>query len=407
MDEIGVLAYLLPSSLQENNGMYELDGPGETLNDLKLSLMANQSDEIIISRVVAYLALVIRYARAWLFNEHSNQYAHSDLLWSIAIGQPADQALSIESKELFTRIGNLAWQLSMTEKSLNSKFVLDQWKSFQGNHFSSEYVECLIIPELAAQIHGFINSDNFDPRKPNIFLMIDVGAGTLDFSIFSVRISDDGLKNFNLFINSVQPHGVANFHRHRVNWWQKKLATHDEGKNTIQELEHIKMPTEFQGFYPTTYIEYINHVEVDLLNGALSPDLEYDGKITSQIYGCLIKSIKSDPVDGCRLLREIDFDGMEYFLCGGGSRHQNFKKINQLLQSPKGWSWLKLKQRILTIPSDIRVVGVKDDDYDRLSVAYGLSQLNFGAVIEVSAMPSLKDDNDSNWNSNYIDKDLC
>ena len=406
MDELGILSYLLPTSLQENQSEYSLDGEGESWNDLKLSLMANQQDSVIISRVVAYLALVIRYSRAWFFNNYSNQYSNSDLLWSIAIGQPADHALSFESRELFSRIGNLAWILSLSSESFNAHNILDKWELLKFKEIEVEDFDCLIIPELAAQIHGFVNSDNFDPKKPNIFLMIDIGAGTLDLSIFSVRIQDSGYKKFNLFINSVQPHGVANFHRHRVNWWQQELRSNELGVVAIQQLQSIKMPTEFQGFYPDSFLEYVSQVDVDFLNGALNPDLEFDKTIERQVNGCLLKSIKPDSSAG-RILAEKDFNGMEYFLCGGGSRHSQFKGIHKLLQQPQGWNWLKLKPRVLTIPASIRLEGVQNEDYDRLSVAYGLSLLDFDEVTQVEKMHSIRDDQISNWNVNYVDKDIC
>jgi hypothetical protein len=406
MDELGILSYLLPTSLQENQFVYSLDGAGESWNDLKLSLMANQQDSVIISRVVAYLALVIRYSRAWFFNNYSNQYSNSDLLWSIAIGQPADHALSFESKELFSHIGNLAWILSLSSESFTAQNILNRWELFKLKEIKVEDFDCLIIPELAAQIHGFVNSDNFDPKKPNIFLMIDIGAGTLDLSIFSVRILDSGFKKFNLFMNSVQPHGVANFHRHRVNWWQQELRQNELGVVAVQQLQSIKMPTEFQGFYPDSFLEYVSQVDVDFLNGALNPDLEFDKTIERQVNGCLLKSIKPDSFAG-RILAEKDFNGMEYFLCGGGSRHSQFKGIHKLLQQPQGWNWLKLKPRVLTVPSSIILEGVQNEDYDRLSVAYGLSLLDFDEVTQVEKMHSIRDDQISNWNVNYVDKDIC
>jgi hypothetical protein len=406
MDELGILSYLLPTSLQENQSEYSLDGEGESWSDLKLSLMANQQDSVIISRVVAYLALVIKYSRAWFFNNYSNQYSNSELLWSIAIGQPTDHALSFESRELFSRIGNLAWILSLSSESFNAHNILDKWESLKFKEIEVEDFDCLIIPELAAQIHGFVNSDNFDPKKPNIFLMIDIGAGTLDLSIFSVRIQDNGFKKFNLFINSVQPHGVANFHRHRVNWWQQELRSNELGVVAVQQLQSIKMPTEFQGFYPDSFLGYVSQVDVDFLNGALNPDLEFDKTIERQVYGCLLKSIKPDSFAG-RILAEKDFNGMEYFLCGGGSRHSQFKGIHKLLHQPQGWNWLKLKPRVLTVPASIRLEGVQNEDYDRLSVAYGLSLLDFDKVTQVEKMQSIKDDQISNWNVNYVDKDIC
>ncbi len=48
-------------------------------------------------------------------------------------------------------------------------------------------VEFDVVPELSAQIYGFLESDRFDKKVKNVFMIVDVGAGAVDSSVFHVK----------------------------------------------------------------------------------------------------------------------------------------------------------------------------------------------------------------------------
>ena len=99
---------------------------------------------------------------------------------------------------------------------------------------------------------------------------------------------------------------------------------------------------------------------------------------------------------------------MPYFLCGGGARHSFYEQIKPALQRPRGATWLNLVPKPLSLPANLRAEGVSRADYDRLSVAYGLSQLNLGTVNRIAPMKPLATvDHYSKWGDNYADKDFC
>jgi hypothetical protein len=402
-DGAGVMSYLLPTVLFEKNGFYSFDSDGVSHNDLKLSLMANPSDPLLCAKVAAYLSLVIQYSRSWLFEKYRDQYVSSEILWTLALGQPADQVTSSSSKLLFLQLGQVAWGLARKKAPISTYVAIDKWKSRDEKLLDTDEFHCLVLPELAAQIHGFVSSELFDPRLPNIFLMIDVGAGTVDASIFSVRKDKSGATNFSLFTNSVEAYGVANLHRYRIGWWQKMLSDLPAGKVCISDLQRIKLPTEYRGFFPPTFKEYLSGVELQFLNGALDPDEEFFSKINWQLVGEIFGKSKSK-----KLLGLSDIDGMPYFLCGGGARHAFYGKIKPSLQKPRGSTWLNLTPKALSFPKNLRAEGVTRSEYDRLSVAYGLSQLNLGMVKLVEAMtPLAAVDHYSKWGESYVDKDVC
>ncbi len=402
-DGAGVMSYLLPTLLIESDGAYSLSGEGIHLNDLKLAMMANPDDPVCCARVVAFLSLVIQHARAWLFQNYRDQYTSSEILWSLALGQPADQLTSVASKSLFRQIGQASWSLAALAEPLTCKRVLDVWNARQNDLSDTDEFQCLVMPELAAQIHGYVSSSLFDPRLPNIFLMVDVGAGTVDASIFHVKKDETGNTSFDLFTNSVESYGVANLHRFRVNWWQSKVANSPNGLQCAEDLQQIKLSTEYRGFFPASFKDYLQGVDVQFLNGAKSPDESFFDRINQQLVGEIFNRAKKR-----ELLSDKDINGMPYFLCGGGARHSFYEQIRPALQRPRGATWLNLVSRHLSVPAALRVEGVSRSDYDRLSVAYGLSQLNLGAVNRIAPMQPLATvEHYSKWSDNYADKDFC
>lgn len=402
-DGAGVMSYLLPTLLVESDGAYSLSGEGVHLNDLKLAMMAKSDDPVCCARVAAFLGLVIQHARAWLFQNHRDQYTSSEILWSLALGQPADQLTSATSKSLFHQIGHVAWSLANASGPISIERVLDVWSAGHKNQSDTDEFQCLVMPELAAQIHGYVSSSLFDPRRPNIFLMVDVGAGTVDASIFRVYKDETGTTSFNLFTNSVEAYGVANLHRHRVNWWQNNLANLPNGSKCVHELQQIKLSTEYRGFFPASFKDYVQGVDAQFLNGAKNPDESFFDRVNQQLVGEIFGRAKAK-----RLLGPNDIDGMPYFLCGGGARHSFYEQIKPALQRPRGATWLNLVPKPLSLPANLRAEGVSRADYDRLSVAYGLSQLNLGTVNRIAPMKPLATvDHYSKWGDNYADKDFC
>ena len=71
---------------------------------------------------------------------------------------------------------------------------------------------------------------------------------------------------------------------------------------------------------------------------------------------------------------------------------------------PSLYEWMRVKVRPLTLPKRLEAPGLARNDFDRLSVAYGLSFLNLGKVLKSvpkSVIPVTVSDS---WRDNYIDK---
>lgn len=415
IDSIGVSSYLLPTALLESpSGVYSLSGTGIRHADLKLAMLASLSDEWACARVCAFLALAIRLSRAWLYETKVDQYLRSDILWTLAIGQPADQAASKHHRRHFECLAKVAWYLAGIRSPIEAKAALRAWQR-RDELLLDDELEVRPMAELSAQIHGFVSSSHFDARLPNIYLLVDVGAGTLDASLFHVRKDSSGTVSFDFFTHAVELLGAANLNRFRLSWWVGQLrdvlqqinSSDDQLakclRSTVAELERMKVPTEFRGRYPNSYRDYLNGVETGFEGGAKDPDENFYQSVRNQVAGRVLYGAWKE-----RLLDQDAVRGMPFFLCGGGARHPLYAALKTRLQKTDGCTWLSAKPRDLALPTNMHAPGVANSDYDRLSVAYGLSQLNPGSFERVVAMkPKAVVSQETDWSISAVDKSVC
>ncbi len=171
--------------------------------DLKLSLLSHDDNPEHIERATAFLALVVRYVRGWLFSEHAEIYSNTKMVWTLVLGIPAaNYAADMENQALvdkFRLIAKAAWLAAGNDKEemligLITQAVSRAKELLAGDALKSEpkNVEVDVFPELSAQIYGFCVSQGFDEKAENIFMTVDVGAGTVDSSVFQVKKAKGG-----------------------------------------------------------------------------------------------------------------------------------------------------------------------------------------------------------------------
>ena len=84
-----------------------------------------------------------------------------------------------------------------------------------------------------------------------------------------------------------------------------------------------------------------------------------------------------------------------------------YQALEQRLASMPSYTWLKAKRCLMGVPRDLVADGVAAEEYDRLSVAYGLSRLEVGTVVKALPQPRLSIPPVNIWRDNYVDKDQC
>ena len=411
-DITGISGFLLPGYIYQAGSSWSLLGGESIFRNLKLDLIANLNSLIQQRRVVAFLAFVMRHSRAWMMEKYGAEYSNTDIYWSVRIGLPVANHLDTELKNVFEYLGRAAWILSF---QTGDKFDDDQVliaMSRAKNKLDMEIrpawdepEEVTIIPEIAAQIFGYVSSEGFDPQARNVFMLVDVGAGTVDTSIFRVT-KNRGKVNFQFITSSVEPNGTMNLNQFRLQWWLDELNRYSltesvpsELRESIKDALHI---TDSQVPLPNSIKDYVSSSFVKFTHPEFNPDeVFFYERLSPQIRGkTFLNAWKNHSFS------QTDLKDMPTYLCGGGMKMPYYQKLSQALEvSDPNCSWLRMKTRKINIPKQLRVEGLPQSDYDRLSVAYGLSLIDVGTIHE--HMPEVVErySNTPNYHDYYVDKD--
>lgn len=379
LDAPGVNAYLLPSRLFEQSGTFSLSNGTDVHRDLKLRFLANPTSSHLQETLVGFLALVIRRCRAWLFAAHADTLANRNILWKLVLGRAVDRVQNDQVGQIMAEILNAAWAVAGDVGVANRVTCNRELAKLRaGQAVGDDSLEVSVVPEFVAQIYEFVKSRQFDPRAKNIYLLVDVGAGTVDVSLFRVKPNEYGTWDFSQFTSVVEPNGVMNLHRTRLDWWTQQLSklAGTKSEELQGKIETIQSPTEQTQLIPEKYTGYFKGVQVQYSGGALSPDdTFYLNRLVAQVRGQGIqRTVQSKKVG------KVDLDKLPFILCGGGARLPLYGNVASALNSASEFKWLKAHRRELGKPGELEAPGLAEVDYDRLSVAFGLSFVDVGTV---------------------------
>ncbi|MBM3575823.1 MAG: hypothetical protein FJX39_08950 [Alphaproteobacteria bacterium] len=195
------------------------------LHSLKQGIMGNHADTSIESlaatfpnltrrcAAAAFLAYVIRYVRGWLLKNKTDYFVGRNSIWSVNIGLPAAQVNDPILLSAYRTTIAAALQMANIEGNISidtsNMFLSDPYvqKASQSNKAADE-MGVAVIPEVAAEVTGFSKSTH---ASPGSYLMVDVGATTLDVCAFNLQILRDG-SPLNMLSAVVNPLGVESFH---------------------------------------------------------------------------------------------------------------------------------------------------------------------------------------------------
>ena len=402
-DHEGIEKYLLPSRLFQTGSQFSLAGGSQCHRDLKLAFLAAPQDQNNQVRIVAFLALVIQRARAWLLTRHAQTYRRTQLFWKLSVGLPAAHFQDSNLFEPFAQLCAVAWAVAGQAGPVDEPTIASLLRQPHSATGSDQDAEVTVVPEIAAQIYGFVVSTSFDRSAKNIFLISDVGAGTVDASLFHVFPARGGKWDFEFFTSVVEPHGVSNLHRHRVDWWTESLQESLAPTELTQQLLQFKFQTDQQCNIPATFGNYFAGIKVNERKGAPNPDHDFYDRTLAQVRGRALWRTWKD-----NLLPQETLAGVPFFLSGGGARMTFYANLTASMnERPTGFSWLYATPRALTLPDDLVVDDIAKADYDRLSVAYGLSRLELGRVLKALPKPKLLPQPTAAWTDHYVSKDQC
>lgn len=179
---------------------------GDLQGNLKLPVIdMARTDECPIA-TLAYLALVIRYSRAFLYQnaEIGRKLVRRSLRWELNIGCPTEPHEDPGVVDVFRRIARTAWLLAAEERIM-AQDVLASW-SLADSAIDLE-AEPGVVPEFVAQIAGYLGSPQV---KEGLHALIDIGAATLDVATFNVVLQNDRASppRIPIFFSAVRPLGT-------------------------------------------------------------------------------------------------------------------------------------------------------------------------------------------------------
>jgi hypothetical protein len=417
--------YLLPSKIFLSGNFFHLNPKGQEFSNLKIKAISSDPTEKDIFALIAYMGLVIRHSRSYFFSSGlSKSYKQQRFIWRLNVGIPARTALKFDCNERFINISKAALLCSYGDtetisieeareafknvsKELTSKYFEKLPKEFQRamqdtvDFFNAEAVR--IFPEIMAQIHGFVRSNLWNNESNPHILVIDVGAGTVDISLCDVERSYLGEYLYTSKACMVEGLGVSNLVKYRVDKVLKASELLDQ-KNQTNLFNCLKLIEDinYAGVkVPSNIDEMFEGIVFEKNSANLNLDEDFIKLIRQIIWSktVLKASEKSKPNDQT-------WKPLPVFLCGGGSRMPFYMKIVEhfvLLRMAKAYFDLKKPPQ----PDDLFGIEI-GEEYDRMSVAYGLGYWDLGLFLpdfEKTEIQATGDDS-PRWSDDFVSKDM-
>ena len=182
---------------------------------------------------VAYLAFVIRYVRGWLFHNRAGLFRGRTPVWFVNLGMPAASYDDVRIAEPYRHVGAAALRLAMSDEPVTveatRRFLHDPSVAAAGpSEEVAKELGIAVIPETAAQMTGFSKSTR---RATGLYLLVDVGALTLDACMFRLNQNASTGDRFAFMEAEVRPFGVESFY-----WFQSEGKTEPEFR---KQCDHV------------------------------------------------------------------------------------------------------------------------------------------------------------------------
>lgn len=410
----GLERFLQPSFVVFNDGEFVLAGKGVRLDDLKLSLLECPVKYPVteFNRCCAFLALMIRKARGWLLTTQEAIYRHHQLNWFVNVGLAARSYQDNDKVLLFRRLAWAAANLAadqrfpiITEDAVNqyrelSRRVVDIHEPENIPHVEFPPDSIGVVPEVAAQIQGFMTSASWDWRNRPIMMLVDVGAGTVDTALFHVNPAQ---KKLTFYSSRVEPNGAMNLHRDRVSWLNKGVPNGPDFSVIHDYLDRIARPTGRLQPIPGDVTDYLPGYQLSNVKRNVDYQFRSD-KYRTQVAGSIneAKVKKGIGANGSQQLI-----GVALLLCGGGSRLPTYSTIADEINNTPGWQ-VSVEKTLMPVPLELKDVGWRLEEFDRISVAYGLSlQRDLEKIVRDIEVPDVTRYVATESSDRYVSKDQC
>ena len=376
--------YTLATKLWEEDGFFHLEPIGTAFPNLKMALFGEAVTSEAVLRATAFVALVIRHAKNWIWKHKADEFPGQIPLWQVNLGIPAR---NFENTRLVNRFEKIIWAgmvlaenyggaisradvtqaISVVETAQGGKGAMITVKNYGSVHHD----QINVYPEIAAQIFGFLRSEYRDPNQ-NSFMLVDVGGGTVDAALFHVAQQQDGEATFVFLASAVEPLGVYMLHRERIHWFTDQFSKIGTRPKTVEKLcaitNHHWMPDEIPGSI-SQYVTGVQYPEC-------TSDRAFYNSFSSMLWYNIIMAARKKATGGVAKGVRTQF-----LLSGGGRTIALYNKFIELINSQRSNSQLRLHSIAMGVPKALQAQHIGTSEFHRLSVAYGLSFRDIGSIV--------------------------
>lgn len=188
----------------------------------------------LIQATAAYLGYVIRHAKGWLLSNRSSLFRRRNPVWIVQVGLPAKSCDETHLAIAYRRMALAGMHLSQSSNEITFSDAAemlgrdDVVRASTSNKRSLEQ-GVAVFPEIAAATTSFSKSND---RANGLYLIVDVGAMTMDVCAFYLSRKQDG-DTYSVFAADVRPLGVEARH-----WFLQNGRSDDAFRTQISRCLH-------------------------------------------------------------------------------------------------------------------------------------------------------------------------
>lgn len=301
-----------------------------------------------------FIALVLRYVRAWVFERHGGKIGTNQIRWQLNIGAPSNGLEVARLKAAYERLGCTAWALSQRPAGdmLGSSAILTEaWKPGQ---LPEGLTDLHVVPEFVAQMAGYVQSPQ---RLPGLHALIDVGGGTLDVVTFIVHQREDE-DVFPFLVPEVRPWGTQMLYQNRL----------------------VDAPKYDEKLLPDELLPVLNAADYARQTGLPEIHIRKRDELVLDAVSGIVKAVFHRSKQTRYRLSEAWTKGLRTFLTGGGAKAEGYEEA-----VISGGQYSAHRINVMTLPLHPKLADFQgaQGEYQRISVACGLAQdaFSLGRII--------------------------
>jgi hypothetical protein len=305
------------------------------------------SPEEAVEAVTAFhLAKVISTSRKLVTEILRNRGATAPIRWTVNMAVPVEHLGQRTVLATFQRVLNVGWLMAdIFDEEPGPRELNDLLDCYESARVlaAKRVLDCFVQPEVAAEVACMYLSRS---ARDGIYALVDVGAGTVDASIFRLYSSEDGPK-LSFYGGAVLKSGAA---------YLDAVASRQLAEESLPWFRGLK---EGDLLVKGDRLFGLQEAYAFLRNAS-----RWIGERTEAGLRKLLKQAfkKEESSDAWR--------GLSLVLGGGGA---NLATYADASKAAFGQLASKLTVERLPVPDDIQLDGLHPELFHRFAVAYGLS----------------------------------